>query len=455
MPQHHSELDAGDGRRTRPLAVAATVCAVVVTAILPAVTQLRSPANAADQPGPGYFPVPDPAVYSGSGFLTGIGPCAFLGGLPEDGNGLEPAPYGLAFVGDWRFGRSFGGIHAAPCEIPAPLYAIAHDAPVIVSLGGEQPIQLGTQRNDDGARLLHVWDWSQSHLSRPLSVKQPVKPAAVSPDGKWLITLEGQKIDMATGAVEPIDPPFPEGVQKVRFSPDGRTLVVWVVQSDGAASVRLLSFPTCAPRCEIPEVFGEMFAVAFTADGNEVVLMDKERFVRRWDALTGVALQTFEVPHANRVRAVAVSSDGRWVASAAEGEIFLWEAPTGKLRHRLNYEVNLHIGPSVVFSLQFSPDGERLAGGGFQSLVLWNCESGAQERMFETPMWATRIRFWDEGRGITTVSGTHGMLTETRQGVMGYPFVQHWDVETGQEAQEVAVGDLGIEVRVEIPRDSP
>jgi hypothetical protein len=97
-----------------------------------------------------------------------------------------------------------------------------------------------------------------------------------------------------------------------------------------------------------------------------------------------------------------------------------------------------------------------LAGGGFQNLVLWNCESGNQERLFPTaPMWAARIRFWDEGRGITTVSGTYGMLSETREGVMGYPFVQHWDVETGQEAQDVAVGDLGIEVSAAIPRGSP
>jgi hypothetical protein len=60
-------------------------------------------------------------------------------------------------------------------------------------------------------------------------------------------------------------------------------------------------------------------------------------------------------------------------------------------------------------------------------------------------MWAARIRFWDEGRRITTVSGTHGIVTETREGVMGYPYVQHWDVETGEEVAVATAEELAKE----------
>jgi hypothetical protein len=65
-------------------------------------------------------------------------------------------------------------------------------------------------------------------------------------------------------------------------------------------------------------------------------------------------------------------------------------------------------------------------------------------------MWATRIRFQDEGRRVTTVSGTHGILTETREGVMGYPWVQHWDVETGEEIAVATVEEMAKEQELRV-----
>lgn len=463
----------GTARSAGPVAVATAVCAVLAVGILLVVTQLPSPPSATDQALVQAFPKPrlndfalqfppvtapdgatpelptieptpqPPITNPDSGATPEVlgmqPPVVALGATPGANDGIERASAGFGFGAS--SGRGFGGIAQAGATVnPAPLNAIAADAPVIVTLGGAQPIRLGGQWKDDGTRLLHVWHWSQSDMSRPLGAEQHGNPAAVSPDGKWIITFEGRKIDTATGAVEQIDPPFGDGVQKVRFSPDGRTLLLWVIQGHYQGSVRLLDFPTCAPRVEIPEVFGYMFAVAFTADGNELVLMDKEMFIRRWDALTGVELQKFEVPHTNSIRALAVSPDGRWVASAGpEGELFLRDAHTGALRHRLNAKPK--IGPELVYSLQFSPDGRRLAGGGIDDLFLWDCESGAQQWKASHGLSAAHIRFSEDGRRMTTVTDTYGHRDEQGQDTLGYPIVRHWNAETGEEVAAAAAED--------------
>jgi hypothetical protein len=459
-------------RRAGPVAVATAVCAVLAAGVLLVVTQLPTPPRATDQTvvqsfpkprmndfavqfppaiapdgatpvDPRIEPTPDPSNTDPNPGATapGLGmqpPIVALGATPGANDGIERASGGFGFGAN--SGRGLGGIAMGATVNPAPLNAIAADAPVIVTLGGAQPIRLGGQWKDDGTRLLHVWDWRRSEMSRPLGAEQHGNPAAVSPDGKWITTFEGRKIDVATGAVEQIEPPFGDGVQKVRFSPDGRTLLLWVIRGHYQGSVRLLDFPTCAPRVEIPEVFGYMFAVAFTADGNELVLMDREMFIRRWDALTGVELQKFATPHTNSIRALAVSPDGRWVASAGpEGELFLHDAHTGALRHRLNAEPK--IGPEMVYSLQFSPDGRQLAGGGIDDLFLWDCESGEQKWKAPHGLSAAHIRFSEDGRWMTTVTGTYGHRDEQGQDTLGYPIVRHWNAETGDEVAAAAVED--------------
>jgi WD40 repeat protein len=86
--------------------------------------------------------------------------------------------------------------------------------------------------------------------------------------------------------------------------------------------------------------------------------------------------------HSLPVSAVAVSPDGKLVASAAgrtvadapdEGEIFLWEASTGRVVHQLLGHRKRPV------ALAFSPDGLRLASaGGDREIKLWDVASGQE-----------------------------------------------------------------------------
>ena len=63
--------------------------------------------------------------------------------------------------------------------------------------------------------------------------------------------------------------------------------------------------------------------------------------------------------------AVDVTEDGRLVAAGRANVITIYEVATGKEVARLNGHKD------IIQSLRFSPDGRRLASGGFQVVKLW------------------------------------------------------------------------------------
>src|SRR5262249_7401019 len=130
-----------------------------------------------------------------------------------------------------------------------PFHAVATHAPILVSTGGAKPIRLGDQLLPDAGGTIHVWDWSKSTKSRPLKVTCKMG-MALSPDGKWIVTREGRLIDVASGGVKKLDN-FEGTVHGLRFSPDGRTLLLTVTKAKNVATARVLDFPSAKKRFEI------------------------------------------------------------------------------------------------------------------------------------------------------------------------------------------------------------
>lgn len=166
-----------------------------------------------------------------------------------------------------------------------------------------------------------------------------------------------------------------------------------------------------------------VYAVAFSSDGRQVVsaagTAPDQPFtpgeVTVWDAATGrVVRQLTSVPHA--VHAAALSPDGRLLAcagrprdeAAAPGEVTLWDLGTGNLRHRLAAHTRYN------WSVAFSPDSKLLAAGSsaFQSLGgelqpggvrVWSAATGQELCSFAPPQrGVTAVAFSTVGRRIAS-----------------------------------------------------
>jgi WD40 repeat protein len=120
--------------------------------------------------------------------------------------------------------------------------------------------------------------------------------------------------------------------------------------------------------------------------------------------------------HAEAVRTVTFSPDGRMLASASDdGTIKLWEVITGKLRATLQGE-SQHNN-----SLAFSADGKLLGRGGpHETISRWNLTSGQQTFKLDGHTGNVTSVVFSKNGALIALAGSDNTL-------------KVWDVKTGQE----------------------
>jgi WD40 repeat protein/serine/threonine protein kinase len=126
---------------------------------------------------------------------------------------------------------------------------------------------------------------------------------------------------------------------------------------------------------------GVINAIAVSPDGRIIASAGADSVIRLWDGDTGRMLHELH-GHEGGVAAVAFDPTGQLLASGSEDRsIGLWEVSSGRLVNGLLG----HQGP--IFSLSFSPDGKRLASAGTntsalsnQELTIWNVASGQPQQ---------------------------------------------------------------------------
>jgi RNA polymerase sigma factor (sigma-70 family) len=123
-------------------------------------------------------------------------------------------------------------------------------------------------------------------------------------------------------------------------------------------------------------------------------------------------LGTVRFRHGSAVSALAVSADGKVVASAGWGEaIRLWDVATGKQVRPLEQR--------LVTALAFSPDGKVLAAGEHDlAISLWDVASGKQLRQCWGQAAVKAVVFTPDGTRLLS-GGGDGIIRE-------------WDVATGK-----------------------
>ena len=167
---------------------------------------------------------------------------------------------------------------------------------------------------------------------------------------------------------------------------------------------------------------GTLTDCVYLPDGNRLAVLSSIG-VWIYDVRTGEALDLITEPFTEDMR---LSPDGKTLAAASDGSIYLWDLQARKLRSVLVGDTH-RIG-----SLTFSPTRETVAGGTWDNTVqLWNLETG---KLLKTLI---------GHRDLNTRSMSIGFITYSNDGKMlasvGWEdrTIRIWDVETGQLLQTI------------------
>ncbi|HTU89248.1 MAG TPA: sigma-70 family RNA polymerase sigma factor [Gemmataceae bacterium] len=257
-----------------------------------------------------------------------------------------------------------------------------------------------------------------------------IHACACSPDGKTVAAACANRtvylFDAATG--KPIHRLLghPNNVTSLAYSPDGKTLasadanniiVLW----DLMCGKSLHQFPAIQSQ-------GPVWSLAFSRDGKGLLAGGGQSFFCLHDPGTGKELRRFE-GNKKFIRCLALSPDGKTIATAVEAELRFWDMQTGKMLGEL--KMTDLAPPHQLRSLAFSPDGKLLAvGGEEESILLWDVATRKLQRRLRD--WDTKVLVGNIAHALAfspsgkTLAAGHGDYT-----------LRLWDVATGKRLRHV------------------
>lgn len=123
----------------------------------------------------------------------------------------------------------------------------------------------------------------------------------------------------------------------------------------------------------------EVFSVAVSPDGRQVASGSEDNTVRLWSLETGRQLAAFNW-HSETVKAVAFSPDGRFLASGGhDNALKLWDTSTKELRPPLPCDDGIE-------AVAFSSEGDLVAAGTANgAIIIWDTGTGDRQARIDPP----------------------------------------------------------------------
>jgi WD40 repeat protein len=222
----------------------------------------------------------------------------------------------------------------------------------------------GRELVSGGSDACQVWLTNSGRQRTVFPLAPPIYGVALAPDGRTMVTREGQLWDLAAGKAR-AQLEMPNGVLSVAYSPDSRWTALGYKDAAGKNIIKVLDVPRGAVHATFLEHRGDVVSLAFASGGKILASGSADGTVKLWDLSRKKARFTKSTGSGT---AVAFAPGGKTLAAAgALGVIWRWDVSDGKEQ-----------GPplrqaSAVWALTYSPDGKTLAAAGYQ-LKLWDLD---------------------------------------------------------------------------------
>lgn len=229
----------------------------------------------------------------------------------------------------------------------------------------------------------------------------------------------------------------------VAFSPDGDRVVT--ACGDGTARVWDCETAREVVRCVGHK--GTVYGVACSPDGRRLVTGGRDGTVRIWDAATG-RQEMLLVGHEGTVYSVAFSRDGGAIASVSQdATLRLWGAEAGEVRGVFRG----HSGR--IFFVAFSRWGDQLATAAEDASVrIWDVATGAERAVLQHPVKANAVDFIADGRVVTATNDAVLRIWDSATGLEIGRRLGHeggiWSVASVGHGPWLASGGTDATVRV-------
>lgn len=143
-------------------------------------------------------------------------------------------------------------------------------------------------------------------------------------------------------------------------------------------------------------------AMAFSADGRQLISFGHDGVIRTWDPTNGRLLDEKATPTTNSIGPATMSPDGKWLAfqdlsPPPTRAVYIWDIKQHRVRHKSTIDQWWYSCPA-----RFSPDGSKVITTGQQGQIhCWDVQSGEFKSVGDQKSHVVHLSFTRDGRLFT------------------------------------------------------